>query len=553
MLSELRIKNFTIIDSLSINFYKGLNILTGETGAGKSIILAAIGLILGDRASTELIKSGSQDAQIEAIFEYKKIPLLEDLGVDDDEIIIRRNISLQGKGRSFVNDRAISLQTLENIGEELVNIHGQHEHQGLLKRENHLYLLDSICGLSKDVEILKAIYTEVTGLRQRLKELKEAIQQRNQRIDFLRFQINEINSAELRSGEKEEIEEEIKILLNASKLKGLTERAYNILYNSEGSCIEQFGVINSIIKELASLDSKTSELVNYSESILSQIRDLSFNIRELKDKYEVDPMKLDRLGERLDLIKNLQKKYGSNIEEIIKYKEQAEDELKRLLSIEEEQENIDVKLKEKEEELILKAEEISKKRKDVAKKVERLINEELNRLGFQKASFVVAISKKDNISSNGIDDVEFLFSANPGEPPKPLSKIASGGELSRIMLAIKCIEIDQGFKDYENSSPKTLIFDEVDAGIGGITAYHIGKRLKELSREYQVICITHLPQIAALADTHIKVEKVIIKNKTSLNIKEISGDERKEELARMLSGTITDRSLKHAEELLNGK
>jgi DNA repair protein RecN (Recombination protein N) len=553
MLSELRIKNFTIIDSLSINFYKGLNILTGETGAGKSIILAAIGLILGDRASTELIKSGSQDAQIEAIFEYKKIPLLEDLGVDDDEIIIRRNISLQGKGRSFVNDRAISLQTLENIGEELVNIHGQHEHQGLLKRENHLYLLDSICGLSKDVEILKAIYTEVTGLRQRLKELKEAIQQRNQRIDFLRFQINEINSAELRSGEKEEIEEEIKILLNASKLKGLTERAYNILYNSEGSCIEQFGVINSIIKELASLDSKTSELVNYSESILSQIRDLSFNIRELKDKYEVDPMKLDRLGERLDLIKNLQKKYGSNIEEIIKYKEQAENELKRLLSIEEEQENIDVKLKEKEEELILKAEEISKKRKDVAKKVERLINEELNRLGFQRASFVVAISKKDNISSNGIDDVEFLFSANPGEPPKPLSKIASGGELSRIMLAIKCIEIDQGFKDYENSSPKTLIFDEVDAGIGGITAYHIGKRLKELSREYQVICITHLPQIAALADTHIKVEKVIIKNKTSLNIKEISGDERKEELARMLSGTITDRSLKHAEELLNGK
>ena len=553
MLSELRIKNFTIIEDLTINFHKGLTILTGETGAGKSIIVDAIGIVLGDRASAELIKSGSQDAQIEAIFNYKGIPLLEDLGINDEEIIIRRNISLHGKGRSFVNDRTVSLQTLEIIGEELVNIHGQHEHQGLLKKENHLYFLDSIGGLFNDVEILRSVYNDVTDLQRRLKELKEAIQQRNQRIDFLKFQINEINSAGLRAGEREEIEEEIKILLNASKLKELSEKVYNILYNSEGSCIDQFGIINSTIKELVSLDSKTSELINYSESILSQIRDLSFNVRELKDKYEVDPKRLDRLGERLDLIKNLQRKYGSSIEEIIKYKEQAEDELKRLLSIEEEQEKIDSNLKEKEKELLSRAEEISKKRKDVAKKVERLVNEELNRLGFQKASFIVSISKKDAISMNGIDDVEFLFIANPGESPKPLSKIASGGELSRIMLAIKCIEINQGFNDSENYSPKTLIFDEVDAGIGGITAHHVGKRLKELSTKYQVICITHLPQIAALADTHLKVEKVIIDNKTSLNIKEIKGEERKEELARMLSGTITDRSLKHAEELLNGK
>jgi DNA repair protein RecN (Recombination protein N) len=553
MLSELRIKNFTIIDDLSIKLHKGLNVLTGETGAGKSIIVDAIGLILGDRASMDMIKSGCKEAQIEAIFDHKHIPLLEELRIDNDDIIIRRNISLQGKGRSFINDTSVSLQTLESIGKDLVDIHGQHEHQGILKKENHLILLDSIGGLSDELGQLAVLYGKVSDLRQRFKDLKDAIHQRNQRIDFLNFQIKEIKSADLRIGEKEEIEEEIKILLNGSKLKELAERAYNILYNSEGSCIEQFGIINSIIKELTSLDSKTKEFVDYAESILSQIKDLSFQIRDLKERYEIDPKRLDILNERLDLIKNLQRKYGSSIEEIIKYKERAEEELKRLLSIEEEQETVEVKLKEKEEELILKAEEISQKRREVAKKIEVLVNEELNKLGFQKASFVISISKKDNITIDGIDDVEFLFSANVGEPPKPLSKIASGGELSRIMLAIKCIEISEDFKSSKKDSLKTLIFDEVDAGIGGITAHHVGKRLKELSNKYQVICITHLPQIAALADVHFKVEKFIIDDRTKLNVKEITGIERKEELARMLSGTVTNRSLKHAEELLNGK
>lgn len=572
MLTELRIKNFAIIDELKLNFGAGLNVLTGETGAGKSIIIEALAFALGKKASSDMIRAGCNDAQVEAIFEHKENTILKELNIDDEFLIIRRVLSLHGKSRCYVNDTSVSLQTLENLGRQLVDTYGQHEHQGLLKKENHLYLIDSIGDLSKEIKNFRDLYNEVSELALKMEELKKRFYDREQRIEFLRYQIREIESSDLKPNEKENIEEEIRLLLNSTRLRELIEKAYGLLYDSKDSCLEQFSIVNSLMKEISKLDSKVSDAVEHTESILSQIKDLSIEIRSLKDKYEVDPKRLEILSERLDIIKGIQKKYGNTLEEIMRYKNEAEKELKELLNIEEQQKLIGEELTKKENELTTKAEELSKKRQTVAKKIEKEIASYLYELGFKKAKFIASFSKKEKLSVTGIDELEFLFSAHQDEPPRPLVKVASGGELSRIMLALKCIEIQKetirnekiehkkNEKVFSLSSEgllpafcnKTLIFDEVDAGIGGLTAHYVGKRLKGLSEKYQVICITHLPQIAALADTHLKIQKNIIDGRAYLRIEKITGDKRKEELARMLSGLITEKSLKHAEELLNG-
>jgi DNA repair protein RecN (Recombination protein N) len=569
MLQGLRIKNFTIIDNLSINFEAGLNVLTGETGAGKSIIVDAIGLILGDRASPDMIKTGSKESSIEAYFDNKKHPLLEELDIDsDDGIIIRRNISAHSKGRAYINDSSVSLQTLAAIGECLINIHGQHEHQGLLKKDNHLLFLDGFGGLTEDAASLHSLHSEAATLRNRVSELKDRIRERSQRIEFLRFQINEIDSANLKAGEKEAIEDEMKILLNLSRLKGSSEAAYGLIYDSEGSCLEQMSNAVLRIRDMFNFDPDAKELLNIVDSIIPQIEDAALLLRKFKDKYDIDPQRLTELDERLDMIKRLQKKYGEGVDEILKYRDKAEEELKSLQYADEQQEALETELNAKDNELKAIAEGLSAKRQATAKKMEKMVIAELHELGFQKAVLKIDMKRKETVSASGIDDVEFLFSANPGEPAKPLTKVASGGELSRIMLALKCIEIQKtedrrqktdppknpplgkGGQGGVNSELRTLIFDEVDAGIGGITAQHVGKRLKAISNNYQVLCITHLPQIAAMADSHLKVEKVMGKDAVKVSIEPLTGNKRQEELARMLSGTVTEVSLKHAEELL---
>lgn len=568
MLRELRIKNFTIIDDLSIKFAIGLNVLTGETGTGKSIIVDAIGLILGDKASADMIKTGSKEAIVEAYFDNKNHPLLEELDIDsDDGIMIRRSISAQGKGRAYINDTSVSLQSLAAVGEDLVNIHGQHEHQGLLKKDNHLFFLDDFGRLIDDAASLQVLYNEVIGIRNKLNELKKHIRERSQRIEFLRFQINEIDSANLKNGEREAIEDEMKILHNLSKLRESSEAAYGLLYESDGSCIEKVSRALSHIKDMVNFDPDAGELVEIMDPILPQIDEAALLLRKLKAKYDADPQRLLELGERLEIIKRLQKKYGEDISAILKYREIAEEELDELEHADEQQETIEAGLALKEKELLSMAEELSAKRRLASSKMEKMVDSELRELGFQTAMFKIDMKRKETVAANGIDDVEFLFSANPGEPAKSLIKVASGGELSRIMLALKCIEIGQesGVKSQEskkdksselithNSEPKTLIFDEVDAGVGGVIAQHVGKRLKAISKNYQVLCITHLPQIAALADNHLKVEKDIAKDVVKIKIKQLANNERHEELARMMSGKITDMSLKHAGELLSAK
>ncbi|MDA8215730.1 MAG: DNA repair protein RecN, partial [Nitrospiraceae bacterium] len=523
--------------------------------------------ILGDKASPDMIKTGSKEASIEAYFDNKNHPLVEDLDIDsDDGIIIRRNISAQGKGRAYINDTSVSLHTLAVIGEGLIDIHGQHEHQGLLKKDNHLFFLDSFGDLTKESIALQSLHNEVANIRSKVNELKERIRERSQRIEFLRFQINEIDSANLKHGEKEAIEEEMKILLNLSKLKESSETAYSLLYDSEGACLEQMSNAASRIRDMVNFDPGAKELLDIVESAISQIEDAVLFLRKFKDKYDIDPQKLSELDERLDLVKRLEKKYGEGIDGILKYKEKAEEELKGLMVADEQQETLEAELNAKENELKAMAEGLSQKRQANSKKMEKMIIDELHELGFQKAAFKVDIKKRDVVTASGIDDIEFLFSANPGEPAKPLVKVASGGELSRIMLALKCIEIQKSEARYPpnpplgkggqggvNSELCTLIFDEVDAGIGGVTAQHVGKRLKAISNNYQVLCITHLPQIAAMADNHLKVEKVMGKDAVKVNIEPLTDNKRQDEIARMLSGKITDVSLKHARELLGVK
>lgn len=563
MLLELRIKNFAIIDDLSINFESGINVLTGETGAGKSIIVDAIGLILGDKSSSDSVRTGAKEASIEAYFSKKNLAFFEELNINsDDGIIIRRNISAQGKSRAYINDISVSLPTLTAVGECLIDIHGQHEHQGLLKKDNHLVFLDSIAGLSESTTFMNALYNEVVSLRNKVAELKERVRERNQKIDFLRFQINEIDSANLRSGEKESIEEEMRILLNLNRLRESSEAAYSILYDSEGSCLEQMTDAISKMRDMANFDMDANEPLDIVESITPQLKDAILLIRRLKDKYEIDPKRLSELDERLDLIKRLEMKYGNGVDEVLKYRDKIEEDLKTIEHAEDQKEALESELILKEKELKMLAEELSLKRQTASKKMEKMVVSELHKLGFQKAEFKVVIKKRDTIMASGIDDIEFLFSANAGEPARPLIKVASGGELSRIMLALKCVEINGGFKDssgqgvnltrtLEPSNPQTLIFDEVDAGIGGVTAQHVARRLKDISNKYQVICVTHLPQIAAMADNHLKVEKTVENGFVKVSVVHLSGNERQDEIARMMSGNITEVSLKHAAELLS--
>jgi DNA repair protein RecN (Recombination protein N) len=562
MLRELRIKNFTIIDDLTLNFKAGLNVLTGETGAGKSIIVGALGILLGDKASQEIIKTGAKEANIEAYFDNRNHPALEELSIESDEgIIIRRNISSQGKGRAYINDTPVNVQTLSVICRNLVDIHGQHEHQGLLRKESHLAFLDSFGELTEDVNSLRSLYAEVVSLRNAIAAMKERARERSQRIEFLKFQINEIDSAVLKTGEKESIEEERAILLNLNKLKESSETAHSLLYGSERSCIEQLSTAVSRIKDMAQIDHSAEELLSLLQSAFPLIEDASLSLRKFKDKYDIDPQRLVELDERLELIKRLEKKYGDGAEAILRYREGAEDELKNLEHIDERMEGASAEIRTKEEELLSTADRLSVKRKSAAHKMEKMVIHELRELGFQKAEFRVDIRKHGDVSSNGMDDVEFLFSANPGEPPKPLIKVASGGELSRIMLALKCIEIGQEFGiktaqgkkkiQIPDSQLNTLIFDEVDAGIGGVTARHVASRLKAISGTYQVFCITHLPQIAALSEHHLRVEKSILKDSVKVAVEPLTGDKRHEELARMLSGRVTESSLRHAQELLN--
>ncbi len=543
MLRELRIKNLAIIDDLRVGFEDGLNVLTGETGAGKSIIVDSLSLALGSRAQSDLIRSGEKEAVIQAYFEVERFNELPDIGIDiPDGLILRRSISVTGKSRAYINDTMVSLQSLAEIGKSLVDIHGQHEHQSLLSVDKHRLFIDSYGKLQEDRGKVGLLYKEVQTLKREEDDLKQKVKDRTHRIDLLRFQINEIDTAFLKVGEKDNLIEEKTILSNLSRLNELTDTAYSMIYGSENSCVERLSSIIAKVREMSSIDHSASDILNMLESALPAIEDAAISLRGYKDRYDFEPEKLAEIEERLELVKKLEKKYGEGIETVLRYGIEAEKELKGLEFTDERLDSIEAELKVKEDMLLSAALSLTGKRKKISKKIEELVKNELRELAFSKADFEIDI-KQEAISPYGLDKVEFLFSANPGEPPKPLVKIASGGELSRVMLALKSI-----LADFD--SIPVLIFDEVDAGIGGKTAEGVGKKLKAISNKHQVLCTTHLPQIASKGDSHLKIEKGQKDGRVYVEVRELKGRERLDEIARMLSGKITEVSLKHAKELI---
>ena len=546
MLRHLKIRNLAIIDELFIEFEPGLNVLTGETGAGKSIIVDALGLALGERAQSEIIRAGSEEAVAEAFFDISNHPPLEKLGIpSDDGIITRRIISSSGKNKAYINDTMVNVQTILDLGRSIVDIHGQHEHQSLLSADKQRDMLDAYGKLLGTRAELERLYHEAGAIRKELSVLQSNLKEKSHRIDLLRFQVNEIEAANLKAGEYEALSEEKSILSNLARLNELTETAYSQLYSEDGSASEKLSSVISMLREVSQIDHSASEILSSLESALPLIQDSTTSLRGYRDKYDIDPRRLDAVEERLDLIKKLEKKYEKGIENILKYREDILKELQGLEYSDERIKELEDALSEKENELNSIASRLAEMRREVSKKIESSVTAVLKELAMEKAEFRVDI-KPCPVTATGADAVQFLFSANKGEPPKPLHKVASGGELSRIMLALK------GILAEEDKIP-VLIFDEVDAGIGGAAAKHVGIRLKGLARGHQVLCITHLPQIAALADNHIMVEKVQKKDGVRVKVKKPQTKEREEEIARMLSGKITDISIKHARELLSSE
>jgi DNA repair protein RecN (Recombination protein N) len=544
MLKELRIKNLAIIDDLSVSFADGLNVLTGETGAGKSIIVDSLSLCLGSRAQSDLIRSGEREAVVQAYFEGFASDELSHMGIDvSDDLILRRSISATGKSRAFINDTMVNLHTLTELASSLVDIHGQHEHQSLLSTEKHRYFIDSYGKLNDDTKKVASLYREVQELKREEVMLQEKKKERAQRLDLLQFQIQEIDGADLKEGEKEDLVREKTILSNLGRLNELTETAYEMIYASDDSCVEKLSTIILKVKEMTSIDKSMAHILNTLESVLPLIEDGALSLRNYRDTFDYNPERLSAIDDRLDFIKRLESKYGDGINEIMTYRNESKAEVKGLEQSDERLDKIRTTLEKKEAMLKASAKTLSEKRRKTADKLEKLVKHELKELALGDARFLVLINEEE-ISQHGCDNVEFLFSANPGEPPKPLVKTASGGELSRVMLALKSI-----LADFDKIP--VLIFDEVDAGIGGRTAESVAHKLKQLSAKHQVLCTTHLPQIAAKGNFHLKIEKGQKDKRAYVEVTPLDSTKRRNEIVRMLSGSTTEVSKKHAQELLD--
>ncbi|MDR5695443.1 MAG: DNA repair protein RecN [Armatimonadota bacterium] len=565
MLTELRIRNFAIIDALAIRFGRGLNLLTGETGAGKSIVVDALVALLGGRVSAEMIRSGEEEAVIEGRFDLRDSPAaaerLASMGIDveGEEVVLVREIAAGGRSRGYINGRAATAGMLREVGAELVEIHGQHEGQRLLSPSTHLDFLDGYGG--QEVLALRArvetLYREWQEIRHELESLRLGERERARRVDLLSFQLQEIDAARLEPNEEEELRLLHTRLLHAERLSRLILEAYGRLYEADGNAaIDSVARALASLREGASLDPSLSKYVQAVEEIRQNIVELARELRQYADSVETDPGRLATVAERLELIRTLKRKYGETVEEILRYREEISRELSTLMRSDERIAELEAQLEEVEEKLREACLVLSQRRRELIRELEREVIAELSSLDMPRATFRVQMDWREDphglfidgrriaVTGRGVDAVEFLLSANPGEPPRPLAKVASGGELSRIMLALRCILA-------EADAIPTLVFDEIDAGIGGRTGQVVGEKLLTLSTRRQVICVTHLPQIASMADTHFYVYKQVEGGRTRTCVKALERDERIQEVARMLAGKRPSPiALEHAEEMV---
>jgi DNA repair protein RecN (Recombination protein N) len=553
-LLELRIENYAVIDCLAVEFAPGLNLLTGETGAGKSILIDALSLLLGDKASADMVRHGAEKMVVSGVFEVedrttKKI--LEENGIDPEEaqVLIKREIALGGKARVFVNNQPATVALLRQLAPALASIHAQNETILGFDAPARLSLLDGYAG--NDLHELRERYGAWTELQKNIGSFERDEQERLRMTDLWAFQKKEIDAAKLHPGEDQKLEAEKRMLANAEKLYGAAMGAYELLYDSDVSVLANLSAAKKQIEELARFDSRFQESLTALLSARAAVEDVSATARDYADGIDASPERLAQVEDRLAVIDRLKRKYGSSVDEVIRYGE----EVGRKLSELENRDELLRELKNQSEAAASRyrtsAQTVSKKRYNAARELQKLVEAEINQLAM-KAQFKIEVSGSDeqeNWTPSGFDMVTYLISPNPGEPLHPVEQIASGGELSRVMLALKAT-VEAGKKS-RSSVPRTLVFDEIDTGIGGRAAEAVGKKLKSLARSHQVLCVTHLPQIASFADHHYVIEKREAAGRARTLVRQLNGSERREEVARMLSGEqLTETSRQHAEQLL---
>lgn len=566
MLKTLEVKDYALIDHINVEFGKGLNIITGETGAGKSILIDAMSLLLGERASTEVVRKGSKKSIVEGIFDIKgnkkvrNILNLNDIEFDP-ELIVRREISLKGSNRCFVNDTPVSLSFIREIGNLLVDMHGQHEHQSLLHTETHVDYLDEFGHYGDLLAKYKSKYDELLKIKQELQTLAKRETTLNEKKEIYSFQINEIDNVSPGEGEEDRLNDELKILENSEKLAEISSEVYRVLYETDKSVHDSIVKVKNDLSKLAEIDKSFTESSNEAETMLALINDISSFIRSYKSKIEFEPEYTEELRERLSAINMLKKKYGGSVKSVLEHRKKIGEEFDLAENFSERITELNNKLTSIRIEAGKIAKDLSEKRKIESEKVKKGIEDSLKELGisipnFQTeilnelaidSNFITVNGKSFKCSAKGIDKVEFFISTNHGEDPKPLAKVASGGEISRIMLSLKSTLA-------KNDKLPLLIFDEIDVGVSGRIAQKVGSALKELASYHQIIAITHLPQVAGLADHHFSVEKLSKNERVVSTIYQLTEDERIKEVARLMSGEeITETNIKGAKQLMGIK
>lgn len=561
MLLELNIENFVLIENVNINFTEGFNVLSGETGAGKSIIIDAIGLALGGKSNKNFVRTGKDKAVIQIVFEFENESLkslLCEYGIDceDNIIILNREIFGTGKSISRINGRIVQLAFAKKVAKLLIDIHGQHEHQSLLYSENHLHMLDMFGKevLINSLEKVNAKYRELKEVEKKLRAIDKNDKERERRIDLIKFQVDEIDACNLKTDEDSDLSKKFDLLKNSEKIFTIILESQDRIsagLNDEQSIL---GILSNVLTEFNKISNFDEEILGFNnelQDIFYRLQDITNDMRRYSENITYDSELLSEVEKRLDTINDLKRKYGNTIEEILEYRdglskelEEIEDSANRIIILSQ-------KYEEHKKEYIELSHKLSIQRKDISKKFETKMLKELQDLNFEKAQFKVDITPNFDKNNNlvltkyGTDKIEFLISTNPGEPLKSLAKVASGGEISRIMLAMKVI-----LADIDNVA--TLIFDEIDTGISGETANIVGEKIALISKIHQTICITHLPQIAVMADNHLFIEKIVSKNKTKTLITKLNREEQIHEISRLIGGNkITDLTLKHARELLS--
>jgi DNA repair protein RecN (Recombination protein N) len=557
MIKFLRINNIALVSSLELELSEGLTLLTGETGAGKSILIDALGLLLGERASADLLRTGEERALIEGIFVAPAAKAaLESHGipVEDEEVVIRRELQATGKGRATVNGALVPVGILKDLGPHLAIIHGQHEPQGLLDPASHLELLDAHVGDPSLKATIAAAYRQLRNAQGALERFERDRREGERRREMLEFQAGEIRKAALSAGEEEALRREKALQANAGRLATLSGEAYSLLYDDETAVVASLGQVYRRIEELGAIDPAFAPYLEARSGIHAQLEDLAFFLRDYRERIQVSPGRLDEIEARLALIERLKRKYGETVEDVIAFGEKCTRDLEDLGQPEERQRQLAGEVSAATREYLEVAERLSKLRRASARDLEKRVSTELTQLAMEKTRFEVRFIPEETVdtpgdstvfSELGLESVEFLISPNPGEELRPLARIASGGELSRIMLALKSVAS-------ADAKGKTQVFDEVDAGIGGGVAEVVGRKLKRIAGTHQVLCVTHLPQIASLADAHWVVRKRVERGRTLTEVEKLTAADRIGEIARMLGGeTVTEAARRHAREMIN--